>query len=89
MYPSNVIEDKPDIHPPHRAEAVTEEDRVLPCVERLQKVEKVLEELKNKPAEIPKEKDQMLLHSLDRIKSVEFDLEKTKRVSPARFGGDL
>lgn len=80
VYPSNVIEDKPDIHPPHCAEAVTEEDRVLPCVERLQKVEKVLEELKNKPAEIPKEKDQMLLHSLDRIKSVEFDLEKTKRV---------
>uniref|UniRef100_A0A5B6ZWR9 Putative phosphatidylinositol/phosphatidylcholine transfer protein SFH13 n=1 Tax=Davidia involucrata TaxID=16924 RepID=A0A5B6ZWR9_DAVIN len=78
VHPSNVIEDKPDSRTPG-AEAVTE-DRVLPCVRRLQKLEKLLEELNKKPAEIPLEKDQMLQQSLDRIKSVEFDLEKTKRV---------
>lgn len=61
--------------------AVTEEDHIHPCVERLQKVEQILEELKSKHAQIPKEKDQMLLHSLERIKSVEFDLDKTKKVS--------
>ncbi|KAK2971939.1 hypothetical protein RJ640_004959, partial [Escallonia rubra] len=80
VHPSNAIEEKPDgpssVHP----DAVSEEDRVLPCIERLQRLEKLLEELNNKPAEIPVEKEQMLQHSLDRIKSVEFDLEKTKRV---------
>ncbi|KAK6149471.1 hypothetical protein DH2020_016996 [Rehmannia glutinosa] len=60
--------------------AVTEENRVRPCVQRLQRLESLLEELNNKPAEIPVEKDQILQQSLDRIKSVEFDLEKTKRV---------
>uniref|UniRef100_A0A5B6ZXC4 Putative phosphatidylinositol/phosphatidylcholine transfer protein SFH13 n=1 Tax=Davidia involucrata TaxID=16924 RepID=A0A5B6ZXC4_DAVIN len=79
IHPSNVIDDKPDSHSPD-AEVVSEEDRVLPCVQRLQRVEKLLEELNNKPAEIPLEKEQMLHQSLDRIKSIEFDLEKTKRV---------
>jgi hypothetical protein len=61
-------------------EAVNEEDRVLPCIERLQRLENVFEELSCKPAEIPLEKEQMLVESLDRIKSVEADLEQTKRV---------
>ncbi|XP_075486781.1 phosphatidylinositol/phosphatidylcholine transfer protein SFH13-like isoform X2 [Primulina tabacum] len=60
-------------------EAVTEEDRVLPCLQRLKKLESLLEELMHKPAEIPIEKEQMLQYSLNRIKSVESDLEKTKR----------
>lgn len=60
-------------------EAVTEDDRVLPCLQRLKKLESLLEELMHKPAEIPLEKDQMLHYSLNRIKSVESDLEKTKR----------
>ncbi|KAA8523495.1 hypothetical protein F0562_009918 [Nyssa sinensis] len=79
VHPSNVIEDKPDGRT-HDSEAITVEDRVLPCVKRLQRLETLLEELSKKPAEIPLEKDQMLLQSLDRIKSIEFDLEKTKRV---------
>ncbi|GMI85184.1 hypothetical protein like AT1G55690 [Hibiscus trionum] len=61
-------------------EAVNEEDHVRPCIERLQKLEKAFEELSNKPAAIPVEKEKMLMESLDRIKSVEFDLDKTKRV---------
>ncbi|XP_073127390.1 phosphatidylinositol/phosphatidylcholine transfer protein SFH13-like [Henckelia pumila] len=61
------------------SEAVTEEDRVLPCLQRLKKLESLLEELAHKPAEIPLEKEQMIQYSLNRIKSVECDLEKTKR----------
>ncbi|XP_010552329.1 PREDICTED: phosphatidylinositol/phosphatidylcholine transfer protein SFH13-like [Tarenaya hassleriana] len=56
------------------------EDRIIPCMERLQSLEKEYEELRNKPTRIPVEKDRMLMDSLERIKSVEFDLEKTKRV---------
>ncbi|CAA7015449.1 unnamed protein product [Microthlaspi erraticum] len=58
----------------------TMKERILPCLERIQKLEKKYEEMRNKPAEIPVEKERMLMDSLDRIKSVEFDLEKTKRV---------
>ncbi|KAK2639971.1 hypothetical protein Ddye_027766 [Dipteronia dyeriana] len=79
IHPSNLLESSANSHPP-AVEAVIEEDRVLPCIERLQKLEKVFEELNKKPAVIPVEKDQMLMESLQRIKSVESDLEKTKRV---------
>ncbi|KAL0796462.1 hypothetical protein Bca101_067839 [Brassica carinata] len=57
----------------------TMKDRIGPCLERIQKLEKKYEEIRNKPVEIPVEKERMLMDSLDRIKSVEFDLEKTKR----------
>ncbi|XP_059662323.1 phosphatidylinositol/phosphatidylcholine transfer protein SFH13-like isoform X2 [Cornus florida] len=82
IHPSNVVEHRPDSRSAHSpaAEAVSSEDRVIPCVQRLQRLEKLFEELKKKPAEIPLEKEQMLQQSLDRIKSVEYDLEKTKRV---------
>ncbi|KAL2523841.1 Phosphatidylinositol/phosphatidylcholine transfer protein SFH13 [Abeliophyllum distichum] len=78
-YPSNALggEPKLDSHPPANAEAVC--DQFLPCVQRLQRLETLLEELNKKPAEIPLEKDQMLKQSMDRIKSIELDLEKTKR----------
>ncbi|XP_057726802.1 phosphatidylinositol/phosphatidylcholine transfer protein SFH13-like isoform X2 [Arachis stenosperma] len=62
------------------SEVVSERDHILPCLQRLQRLENAVEELRDKPASIPLEKDQMLKGSLDRIKSVEFDLEKTKRV---------
>ncbi|GER52726.1 Sec14p-like phosphatidylinositol transfer family protein [Striga asiatica] len=60
--------------------AVTEEDKFRSCVQRLKRLETMLEELNNKPAEIPLDKDQILQQSIERIKSIEFDLEKTKRV---------
>ncbi|XP_028752836.1 phosphatidylinositol/phosphatidylcholine transfer protein SFH13 isoform X2 [Neltuma alba] len=47
--------------------------------QRLQKLEQAFEELSKKPTDMPLEKEEMLMESLDRIKSVEFDLEKTKR----------
>ncbi|KAF5730427.1 phosphatidylinositol/phosphatidylcholine transfer protein SFH13 [Tripterygium wilfordii] len=82
IHPSNSVEhhingDPPALRPGNNEEA---EDRVLPCIERLQRLEKAFEEIRNKPAGIPLEKDQMLKESLDRIKCVEYDLEKTKRV---------
>lgn len=62
-------------------QGVKEEDYVGPCLQRLERLEKIFVELSNKPAKIPLEKEHLLTESLDRIKSVEFDLEKTKRVS--------
>lgn len=82
VYPSNTLGSESE--PPNQlsaAEAVSEENRVSPCVQRLQRLESLLEELNKKPAEIPPEKDQLLQRSLERIKCVEFDLEKTKRVT--------
>lgn len=58
----------------------TMKDRILPCLERIQKLEKSYEDIRNKPVAIPEEKERMLIDSIDRIKSVEFDLDKTKRV---------
>lgn len=78
LRPSNLVEYNTSSNSP--VTEPTNEDQVLPCIERLQKLEKVLEELSNKPAGIPAEKEKILTDSLDRIKSVEFDLEKTKRV---------
>lgn len=81
VHPSAVIETNMVIsNPPAALEAVSE-DHVRPCLERLQRLERILAELSNKSASIPVEKEKMLLDSLDRIKSVEHDLGKTKRVS--------
>lgn len=79
VYSTNVVEHRPASDSHVHSEAIFE-DRFFPCVERLQKLEEILEELKKRPAQIPVEKEHMLHNSLDRIKSVEFDLNKTKRV---------
>lgn len=60
-------------------QGVNEEDYVGPCLQRIERLEKIFVELSNKPAKIPLDKEHLLTESLDRIKSVEFDLEKTKR----------
>ncbi|XP_071907639.1 phosphatidylinositol/phosphatidylcholine transfer protein SFH13-like isoform X1 [Coffea arabica] len=80
IYPSNALEEQPENHSSVSAQAIGEGYQVLPCVQRLQRLEKLLEELNNKRHEIPMEKEQMLQQSMDRIKCVEMDLEKTKRV---------
>ncbi|CAK9309793.1 unnamed protein product [Citrullus colocynthis] len=46
---------------------------------RLQNLEVMVTELTNKPSKIPLEKEDMLHESLSRIKSIEYDLQKTKR----------
>ncbi|XP_043688764.1 phosphatidylinositol/phosphatidylcholine transfer protein SFH13 isoform X2 [Telopea speciosissima] len=82
IHPSNSLEPNQEIHPPAE-EAVNEENRALPYLERLQRLETLFEEISTKPAGIPLDKEQLLQDSLDRIKSVELDLEKTKRVMHA------
>ncbi|KAL6633645.1 hypothetical protein ACP70R_026316 [Stipagrostis hirtigluma subsp. patula] len=59
---------------------IIKEDRVNPCLERLERLESVFNQLSRKPPELPKEKDRAIQDSFDRIKSIEFDLEKTKKV---------
>ncbi|KAK7346244.1 hypothetical protein VNO80_20759 [Phaseolus coccineus] len=62
------------------SETVSERNHILQFTQRLEILEKTFGELSHKPAGIPLEKEQMLMSSLDRIKCVEFDLDKTKRV---------
>lgn len=76
---TNSLEPNPVNH--QTAEIVKEDDRIPQCLERLQRLEMIVSEISNKPAEIPMEKEQMILESLERIKSVELDLERTKKVS--------
>ncbi|CAA6670139.1 unnamed protein product [Spirodela intermedia] len=68
--------------PPSEATAAIEGGGHLgPCLEeRLRRLEVMCQEISSKPAQIPEEKDRVLLDSWDRIKSIEFDLEKTKKV---------
>jgi hypothetical protein len=54
---------------------------VKPCLERLDRLESVFNQLMNKPPEIPREKDHVLMESFDRIKGIEHELDKTKKVS--------
>lgn len=49
-----------------------------PCLERLQRLEELVEELDKKPKKIPPEKDIMISESLNRIKTLEHDLQKTR-----------
>ena len=80
IYPSNLVEHNTSSHSLAVA-AVFEEGCVLPCIQRLQRLEKVFNELSNNPVEILLEKDKILMESMDRIKNIETDLEKTKKVS--------
>ncbi|KDP26382.1 hypothetical protein JCGZ_17540 [Jatropha curcas] len=57
----------------------TKEEIVHPCFQRLQNLEAMVNELVNKPTKIPPEKEDMLLESLSRIRSIEYDLQKTKK----------
>jgi hypothetical protein len=59
---------------------ITEEGRVNPCLERLDRLESMFNQLSRKPPELPQDKDRAIQDSFDRIKSIEFDLEKTKKV---------
>lgn len=56
-----------------------EKEPLHPCWQRLQHLEMLVTELVKKPAQIPPEKENMILESLSRIKSIESDLQKTKR----------
>ncbi|XP_062220148.1 phosphatidylinositol/phosphatidylcholine transfer protein SFH9-like isoform X2 [Phragmites australis] len=59
---------------------IIKEDRVNPCLERLDRLESMFNQLSRKPPQLPQDKDRAIQDSFDRIKSIEFDLEKTKKV---------
>ncbi|KAF1897767.1 hypothetical protein Lal_00032527 [Lupinus albus] len=50
-----------------------------PLWQRLQNLESVITQMANKPRTIPPEKEDILQESLSRIKSIEYDLQKTKK----------
>ncbi|KAL9239115.1 hypothetical protein vseg_013465 [Gypsophila vaccaria] len=50
-----------------------------PCWERLQHLEQLVTDLVNKPTVIPPDKEDTIHESLDRIKAIEYDLQKTKK----------
>lgn len=56
------------------------EELLHPCYQKLQHLENMVNELSKKPARIPSEKEDMIHESLSRIKSIEFDLQKTRKV---------
>lgn len=53
-----------------------------PIWQRLRDLEAVVTEMANKPRTIPPEKEDILQESLSRIKGIEFDLQKTRKVVP-------
>ncbi|KAK4363938.1 hypothetical protein RND71_015296 [Anisodus tanguticus] len=77
---TSALEERQESSSSAYGEAFHKSDEALPCMERLHRLETLFEKIKRKPAEIPAEKDQMIQQSMERIKSVEMDLDKTKRV---------
>jgi len=63
-------------------EQLTTPDIKEPIWQRLRDLEAVVTEMANKPRTIPREKEDILQESLSRIKGIEFDLQKTRKVVP-------
>ncbi|KAL3616337.1 hypothetical protein CASFOL_039727 [Castilleja foliolosa] len=63
----------------HVARSDSEELLLHPCIQKLQHLENVVNEISRKPAKIPQEKNDIILESLNRIRSIEHDLQKTKK----------
>ncbi|XP_066351056.1 phosphatidylinositol/phosphatidylcholine transfer protein SFH6-like isoform X2 [Miscanthus floridulus] len=58
---------------------VVSDEEVCACLQRLDNLESLYNHLATKPPQIPEDKELILLRSFERIRSVEADLEKTKR----------
>ncbi|URE05020.1 WD repeat-containing protein C2A9.03 [Musa troglodytarum] len=67
VHPSDALSLMPDNNLTTEA---AKEDKVTPLIERLEKLESMLNELSRKPAEIPQEKEHAIQESMNRIKSV-------------------
>lgn len=55
-------------------------NQILQCLDRLKKLEKEFTEISRIPIKIPEATEKLLADSLERIKSLELDLDKTKSV---------
>ncbi|RDX61340.1 Phosphatidylinositol/phosphatidylcholine transfer protein SFH9, partial [Mucuna pruriens] len=79
------VENQPRSHEKTQsAESNSQEQLITPAIreplwQRLQNLEAVVTEMANKPKTIPPEKEDILQESLSRIKSIEYDLQKTKK----------
>lgn len=80
--PENQLEDPNKISADSSSQEqdISQMIEVDPLWQRLLKLETVVTDLVNKPTRIPPEKETMLYESLSRIKSIEYDLQKTKKV---------
>ncbi|KQJ98842.1 phosphatidylinositol/phosphatidylcholine transfer protein SFH8 isoform X2 [Brachypodium distachyon] len=56
------------------------DDDMIACLQRIENLESLCNQLASKPPEIPEDKEQILQNSFERIRSIEADLERTKRV---------
>ncbi|GJN15846.1 hypothetical protein PR202_gb02789 [Eleusine coracana subsp. coracana] len=65
-----------------RPQTISSEE-MCASLQRLDNLESLCNHLATKPPQIPEDKELMLLNSFERIKSVEADLERTKRVLQA------
>lgn len=74
-----------NIHPDTTAEQpkpqIAREEDMSACLQRLKKLESLCDHFMSKPPDMPKEKELVLLQSFDRIKSLEAELEMTRKVS--------
>ncbi|KAL1195245.1 Phosphatidylinositol/phosphatidylcholine transfer protein SFH14 [Cardamine amara subsp. amara] len=55
-------------------------NQILKCLDHLKKLENEFTEISRKPVKIPEASEKLLMESLERIKSLELDLDKTKSV---------
>ncbi|XP_018485464.1 phosphatidylinositol/phosphatidylcholine transfer protein SFH9 isoform X3 [Raphanus sativus] len=65
--------------PPPPTQLLQRGESLHPCWLRLQNLESMVTVLFDKPTDIPQEKEDILRDSLDRIKCIEQDLQKTKK----------
>ncbi|KAF3595874.1 hypothetical protein DY000_02022528 [Brassica cretica] len=68
-----------DSPPPPPTQLLQRRESLHPCWQRLQNLESMVTVLFDKPTNIPQEKEDILRDSLDRIKGIEQDLQKTKK----------
>lgn len=75
--------------PPPPTQLLQRGESLHPCWLRLQNLESMVTVLFDKPTDIPQEKEDILRDSLDRIKCIEQDLQKTKKVDRDPFSLSL
>ncbi|CAO2839906.1 unnamed protein product [Amaranthus hypochondriacus] len=70
---------EPCLEGPTAAQKI-DESALNPYWQRLQHLEQLVTDLVNKPTRIPPDKEETIVESLNRIKAIEHDLQKTKKV---------
>ena len=75
---------EPCLEGPTAAQRI-DESALNPYWQRLQHLEQLVTDLVNKPTRIPPDKEDTIVESLNRIKAIEHDLQKTKKVKDAVY----